>query len=143
MTAGEVSGGYPLGLADPYPLSGKVSIKNIDVDPFLLPALHLKEFSGHAYADGDISVNGSLKQPQGIIADTNLSRLAMNYANVRLENSGPVHFRSTKDSLEINPVTLRGTDTNLQIAGAVLFAGRRSVGLRLNGALDLRLLSGF
>ncbi len=143
MTTGEVSGGYTLGLADPYPLSGKLSIKNIDLDPFLLAALHLKEFSGHANADGDISVNGSLKQPQGIIVDANLSRLAMNYANVRLENAGPVHFRSTKNSLEIDPVTLRGADTNLQIAGSVQFAGRRTVGLRLNGALDLRLLSGF
>src|SRR6266481_1900169 len=61
MATGEVSGGYTLGLADPYPLSGKVSIKNIDLDPFLLTALHLKEFSGHANADGDISLNGSLK----------------------------------------------------------------------------------
>ncbi len=60
MTTGEISGGYTLGLGDPYPLSGKVSIKNIDLDPFLLAALHLKEFSGHANADGDISVNGSL-----------------------------------------------------------------------------------
>ncbi len=143
MTTGEVSGGYTLGLADPYPLSGKVSIKNIDLDPFLLAALHLKEFSGHANADGDISVNGSLKQPQSIVVDANLSRLAMNYANVRLENTGPVHFRSTKDSLEIDPVTLRGADTNLQIAGSVQFAGRRTVGLRLNGALDLRLIRGF
>jgi translocation and assembly module TamB len=143
MTTGEISGGYTLGLADPYALSGKVSIKNIDLDPLLLAALHLKEFSGHANADGDISVNGTLKQPQSIIVDANLSRLAMNYANVRLENTGPVHFRSTKDSLEIDPVTLRGTDTNLQIAGSVLFAGRRTVGLRLNGALDLRLLTGF
>jgi translocation and assembly module TamB len=143
MTTGEISGGYTLGLADPFPLSGKVSIKNIDLDPFLLTALHLKEFSGHANADGDISVNGTLKQPQSIIVDTSLSRLAMNYANVRLENTGPVHFRSTKDSLEIDPVTLRGTDTNLQIAGSVQFAGRRTVGLRLNGALDLRLISGF
>jgi translocation and assembly module TamB len=143
MATGEVSGGYTLGLADPYPLSGKVSIKNIDLDPFLLAALHLKEFSGHANADGDISVNGSLKQPQSIVVDANLSRLAMNYANVRLENNGPVHFRSTKDSLEIDPVTLRGADTNLQIAGSVQFAGRRSVGLRLNGALDLRLITGF
>jgi len=143
MTTGEISGGYTLGLADPYPLSGKVSIKNIDLDPFLLAALHLKEFSGHANADGDISVNGTLKEPQSIIVDTSLSRLAMNYANVRLENTGPIHFRSTKDSLEIDPVTLRGTDTNLQIAGSVLFAGRRTVGLRLNGALDLRLLTGF
>jgi translocation and assembly module TamB len=143
MTTGEISGGYSLGLADPYPLSGKVSIKNIDLDPFLLAALHLKEFSGHANADGDISVNGSLKQPQSIIVDANLSRLAMNYANVRLVNTGPVHFRSTKDSLEIDPVTLTGADTNLQIAGSVQFAGRRAVALRLNGSLDLRLISGF
>jgi translocation and assembly module TamB len=143
MTTGEISGGYTLGLVDPYPLSGKVSIKNIDLDPFLPSALHLKEFSGHANADGDISINGTLKQPQDIIVDANLSRLAMNYANVRLENTGPVHFRSTKNSLEIDPVTLRGTDTNLQIAGSVQFAGRRTVGLRLNGALDLRLIKGF
>jgi len=143
MATGEISGGYALGLADPYPLSGKVSIKNIDLDPFLLAALHLKEFSGHANADGDISVNGSLNQPQSIVVDANLSRLTMNYANVRLENTGPVHFRSTKDSLEINPVTLRGTDTNLQIAGSVQFAGRRAVALHLNGALDLRLISGY
>src|SRR5467141_3892768 len=143
MTTGEISGGYTLGLGDPYPLSGKASIKNIDLDPFLLTAFHLKEFSGHANADGDISINGSLKQPENIIVDANFSRLAMNYANVRLENTGRVHFRSTKNSLEIDPVTLRGTDTNLQIAGSVQFAGRRAVSLRLNGALDLRLLSGF
>jgi translocation and assembly module TamB len=143
MTTGEISGGYTLGLADPYPLSGKVSIRNIDLDPLLLAALHLKEFSGHANADGDISINGSLKQLQDIVVDANLSRLAMNYANVRLENVGAVHFRSTKNSLEIEPVTLRGADTNLQIAGSVQFAGRRAVGLRLNGALDLRLISGF
>jgi translocation and assembly module TamB len=143
MSTGEISGGYTLGLADPLPLTGKISIKNIDLDPFLLAALHLKEFSGHANADGDISVNGSLKQPQSIVVDANLSRLAMNYANVRLENTGPIHFRSTKDSLEIEPATLKGTDTNLQIAGSVQFAGRRTVGLRLNGALDLRLIRGF
>jgi translocation and assembly module TamB len=143
MTTGEISGGYTLGLADPYPLSGKVSIKNIDLDPFLLTALHVTAFSGHANADGDISVNGSLKEPENIIVDANLSRLAMNYLNVRLENAGPVHLRSTKNSLEIDPVTLRGADTNLQIAGSVQFAGRRFVGLRLNGALDLRLITGF
>jgi len=143
MTTGEISGGYTLGLANPYPLSGKVSIKNIDLDPFLLTALHVTDFSGHANADGDISVNGSLKQPEDIIVDANLSRLAMNYVNVRLENAGPVHLRSTKNSLEIDPVTLQGADTNLQIAGSVQFAGHRSVGLRLNGALDLRLITGF
>jgi len=143
MATGEISGGYTVGLSDPYPLSGKVSIKNINLDPFLLTALHLKQFSGHAAAAGDIALNGSLSKPESIVADANFSRLAMNYANVHLENTGPVHFRSTKDSLEIEPATLHGADTNLQIAGAVQFAGRRTVALKLNGAMDLRLLGGF
>ncbi len=143
MPTGEVSGGYTLGLSDPYPLSGKVSIKNIDLDPFLLTALHLDKFHGNANADGDISLNGALEKPESIVVDANFSRLALNYANVRLENTGPVHFRSTKDSLEVEPTTLRGADTNLQIAGSVRFAGRRTIGLQLNGALDLRLISGF
>jgi len=143
MPTGDVSGGYTLGLSDPYPLSGKVSIKNIDLDPFLLTALHLDKFHGNANADGDISLNGALEKPESIVVDANFSRLALNYANVRLENTGPVHFRSTKESLEVEPTTLRGADTNLQIAGSVRFAGRRTIGLQLNGALDLRLISGF
>jgi translocation and assembly module TamB len=155
MSTGEISGGYSLGLADPYPLSGKVSIKNINLDPFLLTALHLSKFGGQAIADGEISVNGSLKQPEYIVVDANLSRLILNYeskeiqasttqrVNVRLENTGPVHLRTTKESLEIEPVTLRGTDTNLQISGTVQFAGKRAIGLHLDGALDLRLISGF
>jgi translocation and assembly module TamB len=143
MTTGEISGGYTLGLVDPYPLSGKVAIKNIDLDPFLLTALHLEKFSGHANADGDIALNGSLRHTETIAVDANFSRLSMNYVNVHLENVGAVHFRSTKETLEIQPITLRGTDTNLQIAGSVQFAGKKTVGLRLNGGLDLRLLSGF
>jgi translocation and assembly module TamB len=143
MSTGEISGGYTLGLADPYPLSGKVSIKNINLDPFLTTALHLDKVNGHANADGDISVSGSLKQPESIIVDAQFSRLALNYENVRLENAGPVHFRSSKETLEIAPATLQGTDTNFQIAGSVQFSGKRAVNLRLDGALDLRLMGGF
>ena len=143
MTTGEISGGYTLTLAEPYNLNGKVSIKNIDLDPFLLTALHLEKFSGHANADGDIIVNGAVRHPEGIVADANFSRMAMDYANVQLQNTGVVHFRSSRDSLEIEPVTFQGKDTNLQIAGSVQFAGRRTLGLRLNGGLDLRLLSGY
>jgi translocation and assembly module TamB len=143
MTTGEISGGYTLGLTDPYPVSGRVSIKNINLDPFLTTALHLKKLNGHANADGDISLTGSLKHAENIIVEANFSRLALNYENVRLENVGPIHFRSAKESLEISPATLRGTDTNFQIAGSVQFSGKRSVALRLNGALDLRLIGGF
>src|SRR5260370_33746543 len=75
--------------------------------------------------------------------DARFPRLLMNYANVQLENVRPVHFRGSKAEINIYPATLRGADTNLQIAGNVHFSGGRNVNLNLNGALDLRLLSGF
>jgi len=143
MATGEISGGYTLTLAEPYNLNGKISIKNIDLDPFLLTALHLQGFSGHANADGDIALNGALRSPESIVVDASFSRMTMTYANVQLQNTGAVHFRSSRDSLEIEPVTFQGKDTNLQVAGSVQFVGRRALALRLNGGLDLRLLSGY
>ena len=141
MSTGEISGGYTLGLANPFPVEGKVSIKNIDLDPFLLAALHLKEFSGHGKADGDISMKGALKDARGIVVEANFSRLILNYANVQLENSGPVRFRSSREALEIEPVVMHGTDTNVKIDGSVQFTGRRNLALHLDGAVDLRLLN--
>ena len=143
MSTGAISGGYSLGLKDPYPINGKVSITNINLDPYLLAALHLKDLTGHGTADGDITVNGTLKRPEKIVVDAKLSRLVLNYANVQLENVGPLHFRSTRDDLQIESATLRGTDTNLQVEGSVQFSGRRAVNLKLNGALNLRLLRGY
>ena len=142
MSSGELKGEYTLGLADPYPLRGKAMIKDINLDPFLMTALHLEKFNGHGKADGEISVSGSLKQPESITVDANFSKLVLNYANVQLENSGPVHFRSSKESFEIEPVTLKGADTNIQLDGAIHFLGRRNIAMKLNGGLDLRLIGG-
>jgi translocation and assembly module TamB len=141
MTTGEISGGITLGLADPFPLDGKVAIKSIDLDPFLLSALHLNRFNGHGNADGEIAVKGNLKQPETLVVDANFSRLTLTYANVQLENVGAVHFQSSRDNLEIQSAAFRGSDTNIQIDGKVQFSGRRTLGINLNGALDLRLLS--
>jgi translocation and assembly module TamB len=143
MTTGGLSGDVNLGLSDPYPLNGKVSIVNIDLKPFLLTALHLKQANGSGVADGDITATGDLKHPERIVVDAKFSRLALNYANVQLENAGPIHFRSTKDSLDIDEATLKGSDTNFGISGKVRFSDHGSLDLKLNGALNLRLLTGF
>jgi len=143
MTDGSISGGYTVGLTEPYPVHGKAYIKNINLDPFLVTYLHLGHFSGHGSAEGEIALEGNLSQPGAIVMDANFSKMAFNYSNVQLENSGPVHFRASTEEVNIDPVTFKGKDTNFKIEGNVRFTGRRSVGLKLNGALDLRLLSGF
>jgi translocation and assembly module TamB len=142
MSTGEISGGYALTLADPYNIEGKIAVKNMALDALMLGALHLQAFNGHGTADGEIGVSGSLKRPESIVLDANFSRLTFNYVNVQLENKGPVHFRSSRDNLQIEPAEFRGPDTDIRIEGNVGFAERANVNLRLNGALDLRLLAG-
>jgi translocation and assembly module TamB len=143
MSTGAISGGYTLGLADPYPVHGKVSITNIDLDPYLLTALHLSDLTGHGSADGEIALEGTLRQPEKIVLDARFSRLLLNYAGVQLQNVGPVHLRSSREELQVDPATLQGSNTNMQVGGSVRFSGRRAVNLNLTGALDLRLLGGY
>jgi translocation and assembly module TamB len=142
MSAGEISGGYTLVLADPYNIEGKIAVKNIALDALILGALHLQAFNGHGRADGEIGVSGSLKRPESILLDAKFSRLTFNYESVQLENVGPVQFRSSRDNLQIEPVEFRGRDTDIRVAGNIAFAERASMNLRLNGGLDLRLLAG-
>jgi len=143
MTDGSISGGYTIGLMPPYPVQGKANIRNINLDPFLVTYLHLGHFSGHGSAEGEIGLEGNLSQPGAIVMDAKFSRLAFNYSNVQLENAGPVHFRASTEELNIDPVTFQGKDTNFRLEGSARFTGRRALAMKLNGALDLRLISGF
>jgi translocation and assembly module TamB len=143
MSEGAIGGGLTLGLSDPLPLEGTISIKNINLDPYLITALHLSKFSGHGTADGDISLKGELQHPETLVVDGNFSRLHLTYGGVQLENVEPIHITSTRDSLKILSAGLKGTDTNAELSGSVEFTGRRTLALKLNGSVDLRLLSGY
>jgi translocation and assembly module TamB len=143
MSEGVIGGGFTLGLAEPFPLDGAITIKNINLDPYLISALHLEKFSGHGTADGEISVKGELQRPETVTVDGNFSRLLLTYGGVQLENAGPIHLTSSRDNLKILNAALKGTDTNAQLTGSVQFTGRRTISLKLNGSVDLRLLNGY
>jgi translocation and assembly module TamB len=143
MSAGAIGGDIALGLTDPNPLDGKVSIRNINLDPYLITALHLEKFNGHGTADGDISVKGELQHPETLTVDAHFSRFVVSYGGVQLENAGPIHITSTADSLKIDSAALKGTDTNASLSGSVQFTGRRTLSMKLNGSVDLGLLAGY
>jgi len=143
MSTGGISGSVKLGLLEPMPVNGRIGIQDINLDPYLLTALHLEKFSGHGAAVGEITVSGDLQHPEGIVVDGNFTKLILNYENVQLENSGPIHLTSTRDSLKILSATLEGAATNVDLSGQVQFTGKRALGMKLNGSLDLRLLSAY
>ncbi len=143
MSEGAIGGEITLGLLEPYSVDGKISIKNVNLDPYLLSALHVQKFDGHGTAEGDISVKGELQHPEGVTVEANFTHLVLTYGGVQLENSGPIQLTSSRDNLKIEKATLKGTDTNVEFSGSIQFSGRRTVSLKLNGSVDLRLLNGY
>ena len=143
MSTGSISGEISVGWADAMPVDGKISVQNINLDPLLMTSLHLKTFPGHGTADGDISVKGELKHPENLTVDSNLNKLVLTYDVLKLENSGPIHLISTRDNLKIISARLQGLNTNIDLSGSVQFTGRRTVAMKLNGTLDLRLVSAY
>jgi len=143
MATGSLTGHLHIALSGEYPMSGALSVTGLDLDPFLVTALHLPPVTGHGIVDGDLGIAAPLAHPQKFAVDASLSRLVLHYANVQLENSGPVRFLYSNDELQISRATLRGAETNLDIAGLVQFSAARNVNLRLDGAWNLSLLAGF
>ncbi|HKN23398.1 MAG TPA: translocation/assembly module TamB domain-containing protein [Candidatus Acidoferrum sp.] len=143
MSEGAIGGEITLGLLEPYSVDGKITIKNVNLDPYLLSALHVQKFDGHGTAEGDISVKGELQHPEGVTVEANFTHLVLTYGGVQLENSGPIQLTSSRDNLKIEKATLKGTDTNVEFSGSIQFSGRRTVSLKLNGSVDLRLLNGY
>jgi translocation and assembly module TamB len=143
MSEGAIGGEIKLGLADPMPLDGKISVRNLNLDPYLLSVVHLDKFAGHGTADGDITLQGELMHPEKLVLDANFSRLLLTYGTVQLENSGPIHLTSSRDNLKIVSAALKGADTNVQLSGSIRFTGKRAVSLKLNGSVDLGLISAY
>jgi len=109
-------GAYTLVLADPYNIEGKVTVRNMASRRANFGRAAPANIQWHGRADGEIGLSGSLKRPESILLDAKFSRLTFNYANVQLENVGPVHFRSSRDNLQIEPAEFRGTDTTFVLA---------------------------
>lgn len=147
MTTGEISGGGDVSLSSPFPVNGKIHIRNINLEPFLLTAVHAQKGLAHALADGEIEVSGSLQNPDSLTADARFSRLLLSFGvgaeAITLQNTGPVHLRSSRQKLEIEPASFQGPESNFSLSGSAQFNGSRAVALKLNGAVDLRLLNSF
>jgi translocation and assembly module TamB len=143
MTGGRLAGKIDVTLGGDYPVSGEVSAERIDFDPFLSSALHLSRLNGHSLVDGHFAIAGFGARPETLAVEANLSRLTFDFQSVKLENVGPVRLTYRRDEVRVERASLKGTDTDFQLSGSARFAGDQALGLRLDGAVSLRLLSGF
>jgi translocation and assembly module TamB len=143
MAEGRLSGKLDVTLGGDYPLAGELTVEQIHFDSFITSAMHLTGLTGHSLVDGHFAIAGFGARPETLAVEANLSRVTLDYENVKLENAGPVRLTYRQDEIRVEEAKLRGTDTDFQMAGSARFAGDRALNLRVDGAVSLQLLAGF
>jgi translocation and assembly module TamB len=142
MSAGKLEGTVRLGLGDQYPLSGSLTMQQIDLDPFIEAGLHLRALTGHSRVDGRFALSGALVDPNSITIEADISRVVFDYEYVKLENVGPLRLVYQRNQVRIEQANLRGPDTDFKLAGFVRFNAERPLILNVAGTVNLRLAQG-
>jgi len=142
-TVAKLQGNLSVGLGDDQPISGKLSLQDFDLDPFITAGLHLKEITNHSKADGVFTVSGKLRQPDSIEVVADITHISFDYELVRLTNDQDIRFTYRRNEVRVEQAHLHGTDTDLQVSGSARFDRDRPLRLAVQGSLNLRLLAAF
>jgi translocation and assembly module TamB len=139
---GQLRGQVTLGLAGDQAISGKLSVIKFDLDPLLTNGLHLKNLTTHSIVDGDFTLSGSLRKPDTIEMNADISHITFGYLFISLENAGPVQFVYRHDEVRISQARFQGPNTNFQVNGSARFDRERPIHLNLAGEVNLGLVKG-
>ena len=138
-----VRGHVEMAFSRDLPVFGELDLKDMDLGPLVRAGLHLNAVTGHTSMDGHLRLTGALLKPDSIAVEADLSHLALDYEFVKLENNGPVKFTYKRNEIRIEQAALKGVDTDFKISGFARFTGDGALGMKVIGAIDLRLIGGF
>jgi translocation and assembly module TamB len=139
---GQLRGQVTLGLSADQPISGKLSVMKFDLDPLLTNGLHLKNLTTHSMVDGDFTLSGSLRKPDTIEMNADISHITFGYLFISLENAGPVQFAYRHNEVRITQARFHGPNTDFQVNGSARFDRERPIHLNLVGEVNLGLVKG-
>lgn len=90
---------------------------------------------------GEATAEGDLEDLEQARANATFSALSLSYTDLRVEAAGPAQLAARGGRIELSPLTLRGANTELVIAGTSAPGG--TLDATASGTLDLRLIGGF
>jgi translocation and assembly module TamB len=131
-----------VGLRDPFPARMNLRLARLDVDS-LLTVLLKGRITGHSSANGAITVDGPLREPQRLAVAGNLDQFAADVENIRLHNDGPLRFSVSQQLLQLDQFRLVSDTTRLSASGTVALSGTRLLNLQADGHVNLELLEAY
>jgi translocation and assembly module TamB len=116
--------------------------RQLDVDSLL--RVYIRDgVTGHSRADGEVHLVGPLRRPRELQVTARLDGVDAGIEDVRLHNDGPVRFSIANQTLKIDQFHLVGDDTDISATGTVHLTGERTLDVRAQGRVNLKLIETF
>ncbi|MGH9715745.1 MAG: translocation/assembly module TamB domain-containing protein [Candidatus Acidiferrales bacterium] len=138
----KLQGELTVGFSGDRPISGRLSVKDFDLDPFISSGLHLKQLTGHGSADGTFALSGNLRQPNSIQIQADIARITFNYELVKLTNDQDIRLTYQRNEVRVEQAHLHGPNTDFRLSGFARFDRDRPLNFTVLGGVNLRLVKG-
>ncbi|MBK7860383.1 MAG: translocation/assembly module TamB [Archangiaceae bacterium] len=122
----------------PYPWAGTLDVAVEDLKSWL-PDAAAKQGLGGSFA-GKLVGSGDLDSMDSLSVRAELNQVTLSRGEIVVSNQAPVVLGWARRQLRIDPVWVKGTNTELQAEGTW---GPQTADVKLHGEVDLRLLESF
>ncbi len=122
-----------------FPAKLQLRMSRLDVDP-LLRAFLKGHLTGHSQVVGQAEISGPLKRPRDLSVQGELAQFRAELENLHVENRGPIRIALAAETVRLEQLHLVAQDTDLAASGTVELSGRRTLNLRANGGVNLKLV---
>jgi translocation and assembly module TamB len=132
-----------MALSGDYITQARVTVSDLDVDP-IVRALKVKGLSGHSSINGEVTMNGPLRQPRKMNGELTVRAFSVTLAGVPLQSDGTLHAKLQDGVLHLDPLHITGQDTNLRAQGTIgVFNDPRDLNMHASGSVNLQLAQSF
>jgi translocation and assembly module TamB len=121
-----------------YDTQAKLEFSEFNIESLLTTA-HVPGLTGQSSLAGTVTVEGPLAHPDQLRGEARLQNLAVTLAGVHLASDGPVHATLANSRVSLDPLHVKGEETDLHLQGSLDFKANRLLDFAANGSINLKL----
>ncbi|HZP04374.1 MAG TPA: translocation/assembly module TamB domain-containing protein [Terracidiphilus sp.] len=140
VAGAEIQAKARVGLSGDYPVDASLDTKAFPLQTLL--ATYAPDAASQVSGETEVhaTVHGPLKNKNLVEAHVTIPTLKLGYSDtIQLASAAPIRIDYKDQMAVLQPASIRGTDTDLQLQAAVPVGGNGSMSLQAHGSINLQL----
>ncbi len=135
-----IRGNATVRLSPGYYTEASLDTSKFDVDPFLAMYMPSRPAGVRGETKLHLTVRGPAADKTKLEAHLTVPVLDASYQSLQVAAAGPIHVDYANSVLNIQPATIKGTDTSLEFQGRIPVDKPEAMAVSARGFVDLRLI---